>query len=41
MAVLGITERPAAVLMSRMYELEFTERIAGIGKGKYRFIVKT
>lgn len=39
MAVLGITERPATALIGRMYELEFTERITGAGKGKYRFIV--
>ena len=39
MAVLGITERPATALIGRMYELEFTERIAGAGKGKYRFII--
>ena len=39
MAVLGITERPATVLIGRMYELEFTERITGAGKGKYRFVV--
>lgn len=38
MAVLGITERPATALIGRMYELEFTERITGAGKGKYRFI---
>ena len=41
MAVLGITERPATALIGRMYELEFTERITGVGKGKYRFIVKS
>lgn len=39
MAVLGITERPATALIGRMYEFEFTERITGAGKGKYRFIV--
>ena len=39
MEVLRITERPATALIGRMYELEFTERITGAGKGKYRFIV--
>ena len=39
MEVLGITERPATTLIGRMYELKFTERITGAGKGKYRFIV--
>lgn len=39
MEVLDITERPATTLIGRMYELEFTERITGVGKGKYRFIV--
>ena len=39
MTVLGITERPATALIGKMYELEFTERITGAGKGKYRFIV--
>lgn len=29
------------LLMGESYELEFTERITGAGKGKYRFIVKS
>lgn len=37
MEALGITERPATTLISKMYEFELTERIAGAGKGKYRF----
>ena len=37
--VLGITERPASTLLSKMYSLELTEKITGAGKGKYRFIV--
>ncbi len=36
--ILGITERPATTLLSRMYEMKLTERITGAGKGKYRFI---
>ena len=39
MTVLGIIERLATVLIGRMYELEVTERITGVGKGKYQFIV--
>lgn len=38
MQVLGITERPATALISKMYEFGLTERITGAGKGKYRFI---
>lgn len=37
MEALGLTERPATTLISKMYEFELTERIAGAGKGKYRF----
>ena len=37
--VLGITERPASTLLSKMYSLKLTEKITGAGKGKYRFIV--
>lgn len=37
MEVLGITERPATTLISKMYDLGLTERITGAGKGKYRF----
>ncbi len=36
---LAITERPATLLISRLYELGLTERITGAGKGKYRFII--
>lgn len=39
MEALGITERPATTLIGKMYEFELTERIAGAGKGKYRFDV--
>lgn len=39
MGALGITERPATTLISKMYEFELTERIAGAGKEKHRFIV--
>lgn len=35
---LGITERPASTLVKRMYELGITEKMIGVGKGKYRFI---
>ena len=38
MEVLGITERPATTLIGKMYELELTDCITGIGKGKYRFM---
>ena len=38
MEVLGITERPATTLIGKMYKLEITDCITGIGKGKYRFI---
>ena len=36
-AVLHITERPASILLKKMYELKLTEQIVGAGKGKYRF----
>lgn len=35
---LGITEKPASTLVKRMYELGITEKMIGVGKGKYRFI---
>ena len=35
---LGITEKPASTLIKRMYELGITEKMIGVGKGKYRFI---
>lgn len=37
--VLGITEKPATTLLGKMYSLKLTEKITGVGKGKYRFIV--
>ncbi|MDO4803489.1 MAG: antitoxin VbhA family protein [Lachnospiraceae bacterium] len=37
--VLGITERPASTLLGKMYSLELTEKITGVGKGRYRFVV--
>ena len=37
--ILGITERPASILLGKMYSLGLTEKITGAGKGKYRFIV--
>ena len=35
---LGITEKPASTLIKRMYELGITEKMIGVGNGKYRFI---
>ncbi len=39
MKALGLTERPATALIGKAHELELTEKITGVGKGKYRFIV--
>ena len=36
---LHITEKPATTLLNKMYSLKLTEKITGVGKGKYRFIV--
>ncbi len=38
--ILGITEKPATTLLVKMYSLKLTEKITGVGKGKYRFIVE-
>lgn len=36
--VIPITEKPASTLIKKMAELGLLEKVAGMGKGKYRFI---
>jgi len=39
-SVLSITARPATDLIKKMQALELLESVHGLGKGKYRFVVK-
>ncbi|TYZ25063.1 hypothetical protein [Selenomonas ruminis] len=40
LSVLSITERPATTLFKKMLEAKLIESVHGLGKGKYRFVVK-
>ncbi len=40
LSVLSITERPATTLLKKMLEAKLIESVHGLGKGKYRFVVK-
>ena len=37
--ILGITERPAASLLTKMKSFGLIEPVCGLGKGKYRFVI--
>lgn len=37
--ILLITDRPASTLLSKMYSLGLIEKVTGVGKGKYRFVL--
>ncbi len=39
-SVLSITARPATDLIKKMQALGLLESVHGLGKGKYRFVVK-
>lgn len=38
--VLSLTEKPASTLIKKMLELGLIENVRGLGKGKYRFVVR-
>ncbi|WP_294519873.1 Fic family protein [uncultured Anaerovibrio sp.] len=39
-SVLGLTEKPASTLIKKMVDLRLVESVRGLGKGKYRFVVR-
>ena len=38
--VLGLTEKPASTLIKKLVDLHLVESVQGLGKGKYRFVLR-